>query len=83
MAGVKDIIQSNPVRNVQNSSSQTTKMSRQMKKGPYGFTVCGSSNAHLQSPIGAKSCIFCLKLPQGLYYMSANSKGSGKTALMH
>ena len=26
--------------------------------------------------------IFCLKLPQGLYYMSANSKGSGEIALM-
>ena len=24
----------------------------------------------------------CLKLPQGLYYMSANSKGSGKTVLI-
>ena len=25
---------------------------------------------------------FCLKLPQGLYYMSADSKGSGGTVLM-
>ena len=27
------------------------KMSGHMKKGPYGFSVCGSSNAHAQSPI--------------------------------
>ena len=26
---------------------------------------------------------FCLKLSQGLYYMYANSKGSGETVLMH
>ena len=51
------------------------------KKGPYGFPVCGSSNAHAQSPIGATDILFCLKLPQGLYCKSANSKGSGKTAL--
>ena len=54
-----------------------------MKKGPYGFPVCGSSNVHARSSIQATDMHFCLKLPQGLYYMSAKSKGSGKTALMH
>ena len=29
-----------------------------------------------------QTCTFCLKLPQGLYYMSANSKGSGEAAPM-
>ena len=47
------------------------------KKRPYSFPVCGSSNTHAQSPIGATVMRFCLKLPQGPYYMSANSKGSG------
>ena len=47
------------------------------KEGPNGFPVCGSSNA-MHSPLLG----LCLKLPQGLYYMSANSKGSGETALM-
>ena len=28
-------------------------MSRYTKKGPYGFSVCGSSNPHAQSPIWA------------------------------
>ena len=51
--------------------------------GPNGFLVCGSSNAHEQYPIWATDMhFFCLKLPQGLYYMSVNSKGSGETALM-
>ena len=31
---------------------------------------------------GLQTCSFCLKLPQGLYYMSAISKGSGKTELL-
>ena len=55
------------------------------KNGPYGFPICGYSNPHAQSPIWATDMHFCLKLPQGLYYMSANrkgSKGSGKTVLM-
>ena len=29
-----------------------------------------------------QTCVFCLKLPHGLYYLFANSKGSSKTALM-
>ena len=28
------------------------------KKGPYGCPVCGSSNAHAQSPIGATGIHF-------------------------
>ena len=52
------------------------------KEGPYGFPVCGSSNAHARCAIFATDMRICLKLPQGLYYMSANSKGSGETALM-
>ena len=43
------------------------------KKGPYGFQVCGFSNVHAQSMRSA--CVLCLMLSQGLYYMSANSKG--------
>ena len=35
------------------------------------------------SPIfGQQACVFCPKLPEGLYYTSANSKGSGEIALM-
>ena len=30
-----------------------------------------------------QTCVFCLKLPQALFSMSANSKGSGETVLMH
>ena len=29
-----------------------------------------------------ETCDLCLNIPQGLYYVSANSKGSGETALM-
>ena len=32
---------------------------------------------------GLQICLFCLRLPQGTYYMSANGNGSGETALMH
>ena len=59
------------------------------KKGPYSFPVNWSSYAHEHW-----ACffvvffffffffvLFCLKLPQGLNYMSANRKGSGETAL--
>ena len=31
---------------------------------------------------GLQTCVFCLKLPQGLYYISAINKCSGETALM-
>ena len=44
--------------------------------------LCGF--VHAQSPIrdlGYRLAI-CLKLPHGPYFMSANSKGSGETALM-
>ena len=31
----------------------------------------------VDSPLfGYRNAVFCLKLPQGLYYMSVNSKGS-------
>ena len=53
------------------------------KKEPYGFSVCGFSNAYMQSPIWATDRFFCLKLPKGPFYMSVNSKGCGKTVLMH
>ena len=36
----------------------------------------------MRSPLFWLQMRFCLKLPQVLYYMSANSKGSGETALM-
>ena len=52
------------------------------EKEPYGLPVCDSSNTHAWSPIWATDMRFCLKLPHGLYYMSANSKDSGETALM-
>ena len=55
-------------------------MSRYTKKGPHAFLVCGSSNR--MSPIWATDAFFCQKRPQSLYYMSANSKGSGVTALI-
>ena len=45
----------------------------------YGFPVCDPSNAQVPSNIFATDMHF---LPQGLYYMSINSKGSGDTALM-
>ena len=51
------------------------------KQGPFGFPGC-YLNAHAQSPTWATDMIFCLKRPQSFYYMSANSKGSGETALM-
>ena len=47
-----------------------------MKKGTICFPVCGTSNAHAQSPICAIDMCFYLKLPRG------PSKGSGKTACM-
>ena len=37
----------------------------------------------VNSPLfGLQVCDVCLTLPQGLSYMSANSKGSGETALV-
>ena len=37
----------------------------------------------MRSPLfGLQMYVVCLKLPQGLYYMSANRIGSGETALM-
>ena len=50
-----------------------------MKKGPYGFPVCGSSNAHVQSlPVLGSRHAFLLEA----FSRSENSKGSGETALM-
>ena len=57
-------------------------MSRRTNKGPYGSPVCCSSNAHTQVPGCATDVQFYRKLPQGLFYMSANSKGSGEPAFM-
>ena len=37
-----------------------------MKKGPYGFLVCGSGNEHALSLFELQTCVFCLKLPQDL-----------------
>ena len=58
------------------------------ERGPYGFSVYGPTNAHALSPFTATYmffffffCFFLLKLPQGLYYMSTNSKGSSETTL--
>ena len=34
------------------------------KKGPYGFSGCDSSNAHVQSAIGLLACAVCLNLSQ-------------------
>ena len=44
-----------------------------------GFPICGSSRA--QSPIWATDICFYLKLPQDLYYTSANSKALVKLHL--
>ena len=52
------------------------------KKGPYGLSICCSSNAHAQIPIGLQTPAFWLKFPQGLDFLSAYNKGSGETALM-
>ena len=56
------------------------------KKRAYNFRVSGSSNAHAYSLFGlrrsSRFVFFCLKLPQDLYHMSANSKGPGETGLM-
>ena len=57
-------------------------MNRHRKNGPYIFSVCRPSNAHAQSPIWVTDVRFCLKLSEGLYYISANSKGFGDTALV-
>ena len=40
-------------------------MNRRTKKGPCGFWVCSSLNAHAQSPVWATDLHFCLKLTQG------------------
>ena len=42
----------------------------------------GSSNAIEKYPSLAAVLLLFLKLPRGLYYMSANSTGSGEPALM-
>ena len=57
-------------------------LSQHTKKWTLWFSDCRSSNLLF----GLQTCVFllfffCLKLPYGLYYMSANSKGSGETAL--
>ena len=51
----------------------------------YGLPVCGSSNVHAQSPLGATDTEirFCLKPFQGPYYRSANSKGECAYAQAH
>ena len=52
------------------------------EKGPCGFPICGSSNAHAQSPISVTDMRFGLKLTHGIFYMSTNSNGFGETAPM-
>ena len=52
------------------------------KKGLYGFPGCGSSNEHAQSPTWTIDMLVLPRPTQGPYFMSANSKGSGETALM-
>ena len=44
-------------------------MSQNTEKWPYGFPVCGSSNAHAQSTMTTDMhfVLFCLKLPQAPY----------------
>ena len=41
-----------------------------------------SANAHAQSLYGLQACIFRLKLPQALFYVSEKRKCSGETTLM-
>ena len=53
------------------------------EQGLMFFPASGSSNAHAQSCVLATYMRFCLKFPQGIYYMSTNSKSSGEIALMH
>ena len=56
----------------------STQMCRHKKKKRfYVFPVWGYSNANVHDTIWATDMRLFLKLPQGLYYMSANSKGSG------
>ena len=54
-----------------------------MKKGDvmvFWFVVV---QMRMHKPLfGLQICGFCLKVPQGLYFMSATSKGLGETALM-
>ena len=44
------------------------------EKEHFLFPVCGSSSAHEQSTIWAREMHFCLKLPQGHFYMSVEKK---------
>ena len=44
--------------------------------------ICCSSGARAQSPIWGTGMRFFPEVSQGMYNMSANSKGSGETALM-
>ena len=53
------------------------------EKGIYRCPICESLNRYREPLNGAKEMDFCMKLPQAHYYKSANSKGSGETALMH
>ena len=44
------------------------------KRDPIGFQFVVLP-MHIRSPLfGLQTCVFCLKLPQHLYYMSVNSK---------
>ena len=45
-------------------------------------TLCFPGLWFFKSPIWATDKVVCLKRPLGLNYMSANSKGSGESALM-
>ena len=64
-------------------SGSSTTFKQAHEKGPFGFPVLGSSSKHAQYPLWTTEMMrYFLKLPQGIYNMSANSKGSGETALM-
>ena len=52
-------------------------------KRPYEFSLCGTSNAHEQSPIWVAAMRFLPEASSVSLLKSANSKGSGETALMH
>ena len=55
---------------------------RHTKREPYVFRFV-ILQKRLRSPVfGLQTWVFCLKYPQGPYYMSANSKSSGKTELI-
>ena len=81
LSGWKAEMQEN---NITHNNETLLHTSWHTKNGPYGFTgLWGFKCAWAEFYIWATDMRFCLKLPQGLYYMSGNSKCSGETALMY